>query len=107
MQQTTDPDVSAHDPALRGHDPDVYAHHERAARRDSLARTGPLFAVLLPMLLVYGLAVLAGWTTSTGALIGALVLLVVVTYGVVAGTVHMINLPPEDGEEQQEISARH
>jgi hypothetical protein len=60
-----------------------------------------LFAVLFPMLLVYGLAVLTGATASTGALIGALVLLVIVTYGVVAGTVHMIKMPPEDGDEQQ------
>jgi hypothetical protein len=29
-------------------------------------------------------------------------LLFVVTYGVVMGTVHMINLPPEDGEEPDE-----
>jgi hypothetical protein len=53
------------------------------------------------MLLVYGLAVLTGATASTGALIGALVLLVVVTYGVVMGTVHMIKLPPEDGDDEQ------
>lgn len=79
--------------------------HRGALRRDTLAQTGPLFAVLFPMLLVYGLAVLTGWTSSTGALIGALVLLFVVTYGVVVGTVHMINLPPDDGEEPDEHSS--
>jgi hypothetical protein len=82
------------------------AHAPRArARRETLAHTGPLLAVLFPMLLVYGLAVLTGWTASTGALIGALVLLFVVTYGVVWGTIHMINLPPEDEEEQDRAAA--
>lgn len=82
--------------------PEAQSHpeHEGTPRRDRLAQTGPLFAVLFPMLLVYGLAVLTGATASTGALIGALVLLVVVTYGVVAGTVHMIKMPPEDGDER-------
>ncbi len=82
------------------------APHARE-RRDTLAHTGPLLAVLFPMLLVYGLAVLTGWTASTGALIGALVLLFLVTYGVVWGTIHMINLPPEDEEEQDRASAAH
>jgi hypothetical protein len=75
--------------------------HHVAPRRDRLAQTGPLFAVLFPMLLVYGLAVLTGATASTGALVAALVLLVLVTYGVVMGTVHMINLPPENGDDEQ------
>lgn len=92
----------AHTPGIESH-----PHHRTAVRRDTLAQTGPLFAVLFPMLLVYGLAVLTGWTSSTGALIGALVLLIVATYGVVAGTVHMINLPPEDGEEEQEEVSAH
>lgn len=79
-----------------------HAHHRAPARRDTLARTGPLFALLFPMLLVYGLAVLTGATSSMGALIPALILLVVVTYGVVMGTVKMIDLPPEDMDEDQD-----
>jgi hypothetical protein len=74
-------------------------------RRDTFARTGPLFALLFPMLLVYGLAVASGATTDVGVLIGALVLLVVVTYGVVAGTVRMIDLPPDDEEPQDHASS--
>jgi hypothetical protein len=83
------------------------AQTETAARRETLARTGPLLAILFPMLLVFGLAVLTGWTASTGALIGALVLLFVVTYAVVWGTIHMINMPPENEEEQDRTSAAH
>lgn len=74
-------------------------------RRDTFARTGPLFALLFPMLLVYGLAVASGATTDTGVLIGALVLLVIVTYGVVVGTVRMIDLPPDDEEPQDHASS--
>lgn len=81
--------------------------HGAAVRRDALARTGPLFLLLFGMLLVYGLAVLSGATTSTGALIAALVLLVAVTYGVVIGTVKLIDLPPEDVDEDQEHSSSH
>lgn len=73
--------------------------HRGAARRDTLARTGPLLVVLIAVLIVYGLAVLTGATTSTGVLIVAIVLLFIVTYGVVLGTVHMIKQPPEDGEQ--------
>lgn len=72
---------------------------EGAARRETLARTGPLLVCLIAVLIVYGLAVLTGATTSTGVLIVAIVLLFLVTYGVVVGTVHMIKQPPEDGEE--------
>jgi hypothetical protein len=75
-------------------------HADRgAAQRDTLARTGPLLVCLIAVLVVYGLAVLTGATTSTGVLIVAIVLLFLVTYGVVAGTVHMIKQPPEDGEQ--------
>lgn len=79
-----------------------HAHQHAAPRRDTLARTGPLFALLFPMLLVYGLAVLTGATSSIGILIPALVLLVLVTYGVVVGTVKMIDLPPEDFDEDEQ-----
>ncbi len=84
-----------------------HAHQHAAPRRDSLARTGPLFALLFPMLLVYGLAVLTGATSSIGVLIPALILLVLVTYGVVAGTVKMIDLPPDDFDEEQETVSSH
>lgn len=84
-----------------------HGHTRASGRRDTLARTGPLFALLFPMLLVYGLAVLTGATSSLGVLIPALVLLVVVTYGVVAGTVKMIDMPPEDFEEDQEPGSSH
>jgi hypothetical protein len=84
-----------------------HAHQPAAPRRDALARTGPLFALLFPMLLVYGLAVLTGATSSIGVLIPALILLVLVTYGVVAGTVKMIDLPPEDFDEEQEPVSSH
>lgn len=79
-----------------------HAHQHATARRDTLARTGPLFALLFAMLLVYGLAVLTGATSSLGALIPALILLVVVTYAVVMGTVKMIDLPPDDVDEDQD-----
>lgn len=78
-----------------------------AAHRDTLARTGPLFLLLAGVLIVYGLAVLSGATTSTGALIAALVLLVAVTYGVVIGTVKLIDLPPEDLDEDEHHGSSH
>lgn len=81
--------------------------HGAAGQRDSLARTGPLLVLLAGMLLVYGLAVLSGATTSTGTLIVALVLLVVVTYGVVMGTVKLIDLPPDEIDEDQGHSSSH
>ena len=84
-----------------------HVRHSAAARRDTLARTGPLFALLFPMLLVYGLAVLSGATSSIGVLIPALILLVIVTYGVVAGTVKMIDLPPDDMDEDQDQVSSH
>lgn len=85
-----------------------HAHHGAPARRDTLARTGPLFALLFPMLLVYGLAVLTGATSSISALIPALILLVLVTYAVVMGTVKMIDLPPDDldDEDQDQVSSQ-
>ncbi len=89
------------------HDTEPHAHHGTVARRDTLAHTGPLFVLLSAVLLVYGLAVLTGATTSTGTLIVALVLLVLVTYGVVLGTVRMIELPPEDGDDDLGQSSAH
>ncbi len=87
---------------------DIEPHgHHAPGKRDSLARTGPLFLLLFVMLLVYGLAVLSGATTNHGILIVALVLLVAATYGVVAGTVKMIELPPEDGDEEPEHGSAH
>lgn len=84
-----------------------HAHEPAAQRRDTLARTGPLFALLFPMLLVYGLAVLTGATSSIGVLIPALVLLILVTYGVVAGTVKMIDMPPDDFDEDEQPASSH
>jgi uncharacterized membrane protein len=89
------------------HDIEPHAHHGASVKRDSLARTAPLFALLFVVLLVYGLAVLTGATTNHGVLIIALVLLVVATYGVVAGTVKMIELPPEDGDEEPVDGSAH
>lgn len=88
-------------------DIEPHARHGALAKRDNLARTGPLFALLLMMLLVYGLAVLTGATTNHGVLIVALVLLVAATYGVVAGTIKMIDLPPEDGDEEPAPGSAH
>jgi hypothetical protein len=88
-------------------DIETHGHHGAAVKRDSLARTGPLFLLLFVMLLVYGLAVLTGATTNHGILIIALVLLVAATYGVVAGTVKMIELPPEDGDEEPAAGSSH
>jgi uncharacterized membrane protein len=88
-------------------DIEPHAHQGTTVKRDSLARTAPLFALLFVMLLVYGLAVLTGATTNHGVLILALVLLVAATYGVVAGTVKMIELPPEDGDGEPEHGSVH
>lgn len=78
-------------------------------RRDVLAHTGPLFAVLIPMLVVVGLVILTGHTASTGVLIVAVVLLITTTYFVVTGTVKMIEMPPEDEQpgNHEAITDRH
>lgn len=74
-------------------------HPHRSAERDTFAHTAPLLLIWLPMLLVVGLVILAGATTSHLALAGAIVGLLLTTFAVVNGTVHLANLPPEDDEE--------
>jgi hypothetical protein len=82
------------------------AGHGKPARRkrDTLARTGPLLALLIPILLVYGLATLAGYTTDTVVLIVAVVALLGATFVVIAGVIKLANVPPEDDDEGHEIS---
>ncbi|HEY1688243.1 MAG TPA: hypothetical protein VGF95_05200 [Solirubrobacteraceae bacterium] len=73
--------------------------HHGAPKRETLARTGPLLALLPPIFLVFGLATLAGFTTSTGALIGALAALLIMTVLVIGGVLKLADQPPEDEDE--------
>jgi hypothetical protein len=82
------------------------AEHRQGSRRgrDTLARTGPLLALLIPIFLVYGLATLAGYTTDTVVLIVAVVVLLIATGVVISGVIKLTNVPPEDDDEGHEIS---
>lgn len=79
---------------------DGAGHGEGARRkRDTLARTGPLLALLIPIFVVYGLAALAGYTTDTVVLIVAVVALFLATFVVISGVMKLANVPPEDDDE--------
>lgn len=80
--------------------------HGKPARRkrDTLARTGPLLALLVPILLVYGLATLTGYTTDTVVLIVAVIFLFIATFVVIGGVIKLASVPPEEDDEGHEIS---
>ena len=77
------------------------AERVRPARRkrDTLARTGPLLALLIPIFVVYGLAALAGATTDTVVLIVAVVALLLATFVVISGVMKLANVPPEEDDD--------
>lgn len=79
------------------------AAHDRHAprKRDPLARTGLLLALLVPIFLVYGLATLAGYLTDTGVLIIALVMLVLATFVVIGAVLRIADVPPEDDDASE------
>lgn len=68
-------------------------------KRDTLARTGPLLALLIPVLGVYGLATLAGYLTDTVVLIIAIIMLLIATFVVISGVIRMASAPPDDDDE--------
>lgn len=74
--------------------------HGGAPSRDRLSHTGPLLSIWLPMMIVVGLMILVGVTSSHLALAGALVALVIATYAVVMGTVRLANRPPEEEDDE-------
>ncbi|MHB1539465.1 MAG: hypothetical protein ACYCUM_10850 [Solirubrobacteraceae bacterium] len=74
------------------------------SRRDTLAHTGPLLALLIPILLVFGLAALTGVTTDTVVLILAVVALLVATFVVISGVMKLASAPPEEDDDGHEIS---
>lgn len=76
------------------------AHGAEGVEKDTFAHTIPLISIWLPMLVVVGLVILAGVTTSHVALGGALVALLLATYAVVNGVVRLANLPPEQDDEE-------
>jgi hypothetical protein len=75
-------------------------HGDGRRRRDTLARTGPLLALLIPIFLVYGLATLSGYTTDTGVLIIAVIALLLATFAVILGVIKLASVPPEDEDEE-------
>lgn len=77
----------------------VAVGHHDTPKRETLARTGPLLVLLPPILIVFGLAALAGFTASTGVLIGALVALLIATTIVVGGVLKLASQMPEDEDE--------
>ncbi len=86
---------------------DTHGEHVAPGRHgdsepDTLAQTAPLIMIWLPMLLVVGLVILAGVTTSHYALAGAILALLLMTFAVVEGTVRLASLPPADGDEEDE-----
>lgn len=74
--------------------------HRGGGRRDRLAHTGPLISLWLPMMIVVGLMILVGVTSSHVALAGALVALLIGIYVVVTGTVRLANRPPQEEDDE-------
>lgn len=74
--------------------------HDGATSRDTLAHTGPLIGVLLPMLIVVGLVIVVGVTSSHVALAGALVALIIATYVVVVGAIRLASRPPQEEDDE-------
>jgi len=84
------------------------SHTVEDDKPDLFAHTGPLIEIWLPMMIVVGLMILVGVTTSTGALIGAVAALLVATAAVVFGAVKLASVKPEEEEdEQQQGHASH
>lgn len=74
---------------------------------DIFSHTGPLIEIWLPMMIVVGLVIVVGATTSVGALIGAVVALIIATAGVVAGAIRLASVQPEDEDKGQHGHAGH
>lgn len=77
------------------------AHLVEDDRPDVFSNTGPLIEIWLPMMIVVGLIIVVGATTSVGALIGAVIALLVATAGVVVGAIKLASLEPEDDAEER------
>lgn len=75
------------------------AHLVEDDKPDLFSNTGPLIEIWLPMMIVVGLMIVVGVTTSVGALIGAVVALFVATAGVVVGAIKLASVQPEDDED--------
>jgi hypothetical protein len=73
--------------------------HGVKRKRDTLARTGPLLLLLVPIFVVFGLATLAGHLTDTGVLIIALVALLFATAVVIFGVIKLASVAPEDDDD--------
>lgn len=81
--------------------------HEQEPEHDPLAHTIPLLAIWVPIIVVVGLVIVAGFTTSDFALAGALVALMLATYFVVFGTVRLASAPPEQDDEDRPEADSH
>ncbi len=96
---------SAEQPGRQAHRR-ALAHGAQGVERDTFAHTIPLISIWLPMLLVVGLVILAGATTSHIALGGAVVALLLATFAVVMGVVRLANLPPEQDDDEPAVALR-
>ena len=100
MVATAKTDTTAHGATSAHGAPE---HHDDTPERDPLAHTIPLLSLWAPMLVVVGLVIVTGYTTSDFALGGAVAALLIATYVVVYGTIRLASAPPErDGERPSE-----